>query len=138
MRRYACLLLILLGAMPLAAADGLVVRDAWIRAAPPGAVVLAGYATIENRGASSVRLVDASAPGFARVEFHQMRMADGVMKMRRLDVVELPAGASVAFGPGADHLMLHEPERAPVKGQRIEVELVDAAGRRTPASFEVR
>ena len=92
MTRHALLLPILLAAMPSAAAGDLEVRDAWIRAAPPGAVVLAGYATIENRGEATVRLVDASSSGFARVEFHEMRMADGMMKMRRLESVEVPAG----------------------------------------------
>ena len=138
MTRYALLLPILLAAMPSAAADGLEVRDAWIRAAPPGAIVLAGYATIENRGAGTVRLIDASSSAFARVEFHEMRMADGLMKMRRLESVDVPAGQSVAFAPGSDHLMLHEPRHAIAKGDRIELELVDDAGGRTRVTFEVR
>lgn len=138
MKRHAFLLPILLAAMPSAADDVLVVRDAWIRAAPPGAVVLAGYATIENPGEANVRLVDASSSGFARVEFHEMRMADGMMKMRRLESVDVPAGKSVAFAPGSDHLMLHEPKRPIAKGDRIELDLVDEAGGRTRVTFDVR
>lgn len=130
-------LLPLLFAPALAAAGELVVRDAWIRSGPPGAP-LAGYATFENTGRATVRIVAASSAAFERVELHEMRTADGLMRMRKLDAVEVPPGAAVPFAPGGDHLMLHGARVPLAPGESVAIEFVDAAGRRTTAAFEVR
>lgn len=130
-------LLPLLLAPALAAAGELVVRDPWIRGGPPGAP-LAGYATFENAGAAPVRIVAASSAAFERVELHEMRMADGLMRMRRLDMVEVPPGAAVAFAPGGNHLMLHGARAPLAPGDAVRVAFVDADGVRTTATFEVR
>ncbi len=129
---------LLLAALPVGAADGVVVRDAWIRAAPPGMDVLAGYATIENRGSTPVVLVSAESTAFDTVELHEMTMLGGVMKMRMLERVEIAPAASASLEPGAKHLMLRRPHRPVAPGDRIDVTLVDAAGARTIATFEVK
>ena len=135
LKRLALPLLLL--SLPTLAGD-LVVRDAWIRAAPPGAVVLAGYATLENRGKTKVSVVGAESRAFARAELHTMRTEDGVMRMRPLAALPVPPGETVALAPGANHLMLRSPKRAVAKGDRIVVELVDDEGTRTAVSFDVR
>ena len=52
---------------------------AWIREAPPGAAVLAGYVEIRNDGKADVTLTSAQSEAFGEVEFHEMSMTDGVM-----------------------------------------------------------
>jgi copper(I)-binding protein len=131
------LLLPLLFASGLAGAGELRVRDAWIRTGPPGAP-LAGYATFDNPGPGTLRVVAAESPAFERVELHEMRMAEGLMRMRKLDGLDVPAGASVAFAPGGDHLMLHGAKQPLAAGDAVEIEFVDAVGVRTRARFEVR
>jgi hypothetical protein len=42
----------------------------------------------------------------ASVEIHTHSMVDGVMKMRKVDTVDLPEEGSVAFEPGGFHLMM--------------------------------
>ena len=121
----------------LASAEGLSVSDAWIRSGPPGAP-LAGYATFANGDAEALRIVGATSAAFERVELHEMRMADGVMRMRKLDAVEVPAGKTVPFAPGGNHLMLHGARSPLAPGATVAIEFVDAAGRRTTVPFEVR
>ena len=78
----------------------------WSRATPGGAKVAAGYLTIKNAGAAPDRLVSATADIAERAEIHEMSMADGMMKMRKLpDGLAVPAGGSVALAPKAYHLM---------------------------------
>ncbi len=91
------------------------VREAWDRTAPraldahvsrnpvPGRPS-AGYVTIEGGGQPD-RLIGASAPG-VRIEMHSMTMAGGVMQMRKLDGVPVPASSKVAFVSGGNHLMI--------------------------------
>jgi len=40
------------------------------------------------------------------VEIHSMNMDGGVMRMRRLDGVDLPSSGTVALAPGGLHMML--------------------------------
>lgn len=100
-----------------------VARDAWVRAAPPGAKVQAGYLTLANPGSAPLVLVGATSDAFGRVEVHDMTMEDGVMRMRRLDRLELAPGADLALAPGGRHLMLFEPARRLVPGDEVEITL---------------
>lgn len=131
------LAVLLLVSLPTHAGD-LVARDAWIRAAPPSASVLAGYATLDNTGRDAVTIVGGTSTGFARVELHEMRTVDGVMRMRALDEVTIAPGATLELAPGARHLMLREPRRPLVRGARVDIELRLRDGRRFAATFVVR
>lgn len=138
--RIAALLLALL--CLLAPADtraaGLAVEDAWIRAAPPGAEVLAGYATLRNAGPDALTISGARSAAFARIELHEMRMAGGVMRMRPLGGIALQPRGEAKLAPGGTHLMLMQPQRALKVGDVVAVELLDAAGKAHPAEFTVR
>ena len=82
------------------------VSDAWSRPTPPGIAVGAVYLTIENAGAVADRLLAASSPIAAAVEFHQSLKAGSVMSMRAVSFIECPAGAVVKIAPGGLHIML--------------------------------
>lgn len=84
----------------------LVIHKPWSRATPKTAKVGAGYLKIENTGTTSDRLTKIETSIAGHAEIHEMKMNDGVMKMRRLDGgVEIPAGESVSLKPGANHIM---------------------------------
>lgn len=139
MPRLMSLLLALLLPFPALAGDApLQSRDAWIREAPPGRTMSAGYVTFVNPGDAKVTLVAASAlEGAEKVEFHTSERSDGMMRMRRLETVEVPAGGEVAFAPGGHHLMLFGTD-APRAGAVLELEFEIADGRRFGVSFPVR
>jgi copper(I)-binding protein len=73
---------------------------------PPGATATAGYLVLENGSGREYRLTGVEAAGMARVEIHETRMQDGVMRMRQVDAIPVPAGSEVALSPGGRHLML--------------------------------
>ncbi|MBH9578248.1 copper chaperone PCu(A)C [Inhella proteolytica] len=78
--------------------------EAWARG-----TVAAQKATgvfVQLRSPDGAKLVGGSTPAAARVEIHEMRMDDGVMKMREVPALELPAGQAVTLKPGGYHLML--------------------------------
>jgi copper(I)-binding protein len=102
-----------------ARADGITVRDAWVREAPPGAPVLAAYLTLENTGARAVKLTRVTSPDFESVMLHQTRVREGVATMVAVDTLTVPAQGRAAFVPGGDHLMLHGPRRALAAGARV-------------------
>lgn len=120
MNRLLALLLLL----PLPALAGeLLVKDAWIRAAPPGARMLAGYVTIENSSGAPRTLQGASSDRFGLVEMHRTVHVDGVARMREVESVEIPAGGEAVLEPGGLHLMLMRPVSDVVEGETIVFEL---------------
>lgn len=98
-------------------------ENVWIKEAPPNAKVMAAYLTIENVGKREVEFTGASSPDFAKVEMHATRTADGVMRMRKLESVVVPAGGGVDFEPGGQHLMLFAPVRKLRSGDKATLQL---------------
>jgi len=100
-----------IAALALAACSGadpapdIAVADALVRTPNPARDVTAGYMTLANRGGAD-RLVGASSPAADRIELHTHSMDDGVMRMRQVEAVDLPAGETVRFEPGGLHLMI--------------------------------
>ncbi|GGE14727.1 hypothetical protein GCM10011529_21400 [Polymorphobacter glacialis] len=80
------------------------VEGAWVRLAAVPGRPSAGYLGLTGGGQPD-RLTGVTAPG-ARIEMHSMSMANGVMKMARLEGVPIPAGGKVAFAQGGNHLMI--------------------------------
>ena len=75
----------------------------------PGTTTGAAYfAMLENKGAAADKLLRASTPVAGRVELHTMNVdAQGVMRMREIDAIELAPKAVIRMRPGMGlHLML--------------------------------
>lgn len=103
----ATALFLLLAPLPAFAAEGAsggVTVKAWARATPEGAKVGAAYGEISAK--EDDKLVAASSPAAATVEIHTHVHEDGVMKMRRLDALEVKGGETVKLQPGGHHIML--------------------------------
>mgnify|MGYP002377832521 CR=1 FL=1 len=65
------------------------------------------HLVVTNNGATDDTLIGARSPVAAAVEIHNHEAGeDGVMRMRKIDRVEVPAGGSVEFAPGGLHVML--------------------------------
>jgi copper(I)-binding protein len=115
------------------AVGNLVVKQAWSRATPGGALVAGGYLTIENKGSLPDRLLSGSTDAARKIEIHEMTMDNGVMTMRPIDGgLFIEAGKTVKFEPGGRHLMfigLAAPFR---EGEQVSVSLTfESAGKVT-------
>ncbi|AAZ98640.1 conserved hypothetical protein [Thiobacillus denitrificans ATCC 25259] len=102
------------------------VTDAWARATMPGQKVSAAYMQI--RTDAPARLLSATSPVVPRVEVHEMKMDAGVMRMRQLQAVDLPAGKTVSLEPGGLHIMLMNLPKPIAAGDVIPLTLVIESG----------
>ncbi len=66
----------------------------------------AAYFTLVNTGKTSVKLVGVTADVARRAELHTHKMDGDIMRMRPLENIVVPAGASVTLKPGGHHVML--------------------------------
>jgi len=106
-------------------AGSLEIKHPWARATPKGAAVAGGYMTIVNNGTTADRLVGFSSPVAGKFEIHEMKMDNGVMKMRPLaNGIEIKPGQTVEFKPGSYHLMFMELKQPFEKGVRVKGALV--------------
>jgi copper(I)-binding protein len=105
-------------------AGDLVITQAWSRATPGGAKVGGGYLTIENKGATPDRLIGGSADVAAKVQVHEMTMADGVMKMRPVEGgLTIDPGKTVKLAPSGYHLMIMDLKSPLKQGDKVPVTL---------------
>jgi len=135
---FAVAVMLLMASMVAPADNVIVVRDAWVREAPPGASVLAAYFTLENPGSKADKLVAVLCPDFDKIEIHATEIRAGVARMIELDALPIPPHATVKLAPGGYHLMLHHPRRALAAGMNVKLELRFESGARLTMVAPVR
>ena len=120
------------------AAGRLVVENAWIRAAPPGVGMLAGYATLRNDGDAPVVVIGAESDDFRSASLHQTVTSNGVEHMQALGDVTLAPGQALQLQPGGNHMMLMAPTRELHEGDFVEMRVLTQAAGTVSARFIVR
>lgn len=97
------------------------ITGAWARSTGPGATVSGAYMRIIS--AKPLRLVKAETPLAGIVELHNMTMKDGVMEMKAMDAVEIPANKLVELKPGSMHIMLMQIRQPFKPGNKVPLAL---------------
>ncbi|NQW02023.1 MAG: copper chaperone PCu(A)C [Rhodospirillales bacterium] len=93
-------------------AGDLTVHSIWARPTAPSAKTGAAYFVIENNGTADDVLTGVTGSISGKTEIHQTTMDGGIMKMRHVGRVDIPAGGSAMLAPGGFHIMfmgLHGP-----------------------------
>jgi hypothetical protein len=102
----------------------LAISGGFVRAMLPGQPVGGGYLTIHNGGSNDDRLVSVVSPDAGKVELHEMKMDNNIMKMRQLkDGVAVPAGATVKLEPDTMHMMFKQVKTPFKQGATVPVTL---------------
>jgi copper(I)-binding protein len=112
------------------------IENAWARATAPGQDAAGADMSITSKQAA--RLVGVSSPACKTVELHSMTHENGMMKMREVKFIELPAGKRVNLGESGYHLMLSG-LKAPLKaGVSVPLTLSIKAGNGPIVKVETR
>lgn len=107
-----------------------VVKDAWVRATVPQQKATGAF--MQLTAAQNSKLIGVSSSAVPVVEVHEMSMEGGVMKMRPVSALALPAGKTVALTPGGYHVMLMDLKQQMKAGEVVPLSLTIeyAAGKR--------
>lgn len=100
------------------------VTNAWAR---PGDGMSAAYLRITNDGDRNEQLI-AVRTDVAMAELHESQMHGDMMQMRRVEIIDIPAGHSAALEPGGLHIMLMHLRRPLIEGDTLPLTLVFASG----------
>lgn len=129
----ACLVVL----SPLALAQSVEIKDAWVRATVPGQKATGAYMTLSAEKGATLKALSSPVAGVAEV--HEMRMDGNVMKMSALkDGLNLPAGQKVELKPGSYHLMLMDLKGPVLKDTQIPITLVFVDSKGVESKTEVR
>jgi periplasmic copper chaperone A len=110
----------------------------WARATPKGASVGGGYMTITNTGSTPDRLVGGSTDVASRFEVHEMKMDNGVMKMRPVNGgLEIKPGQTVTLDPSGYHVMFIGLKHQLMQGQQFKGTLEFAKAGKVDVEFSV-
>ncbi|HXJ77902.1 MAG TPA: copper chaperone PCu(A)C [Candidatus Methylomirabilis sp.] len=81
------------------------------------------YVTLSNTGSQADALIAASSDAAGTVELHEVQKEGGVMKMRPVKSIPIPAGGKVELKPGAYHIMLLALKHDLKPGEKVPVTL---------------
>lgn len=118
--------------------DGIMAEQPWARATAGAARAGAAYMTLVNHGHETDRLIGAKSDLAARTEIHTHLMDNGVMKMRKVDGIDVAPGTPTVLQPGGLHVMFMG-LKAPFKeGQQLPLTLVFEKAGDVPVTFTVQ
>ena len=103
-------------------ADEITISKAFIKMPRPGVDVTAGFATVKST--SDLKVIEVSNKNFKKIELHSMKMANGVMEMRKLIEPKLGPNSPLVLSPGNDHLMLFGIEEKLKPGENLDLTFV--------------
>ncbi|MDP2227481.1 MAG: copper chaperone PCu(A)C [Moraxellaceae bacterium] len=113
------------------------IHAAWLREPPPVAYAAALYLHLDV-GSNDDVLVAAESPVAAVTELHSMKSEGGLMEMRHVPTLLMPAGQRLEFAPGGYHLMLIQLKQPLKAGDKVPFTLVFAKAGRISGVAEVR
>lgn len=83
------------------------ITEAWAsKPVSKGAAMTAAFMCIENDGSFPIQVVDVSSPIVDRIEIHRIQHQDGIVRMRRVNSIDVAAKQKVCLKPDGLHLML--------------------------------
>lgn len=97
------------------------VSDPWVRGIVKGQTVTGSFMTLTSD--QDTKLIAAASPVAGKVEVHKMEMKNGLMTMRPIDDLAIPANTPVELKPGGYHVMLIDLKHPLVKGEKVPLTL---------------
>ncbi|PXF31351.1 hypothetical protein WH50_10520 [Pokkaliibacter plantistimulans] len=126
---------LLLSLSSLAMAD-VTVTDGYARATPPGASNSAAFMTLHNSADQPVTVTSVSSSSAGVAELHNHTNNNGMMEMRHVEGITIPAKGEIQLKPGGYHVMLMQLKHPLQEGQQVELELT-IEGQTQPVKVEV-
>ena len=120
------------------AGQSLSVENPYARAVPPTARNSGAFMVLRNDSDHPVRVVSARSDVSNVTELHNHIHDKGVMRMRRVDAIEVPAHSRVELKPGSYHVMLIDLKRPLKPGDPVHIELSLEDGSRVPVDLQAR
>ncbi len=119
-------------------AKGMSVDDPYVREVPPGQMTSASFLILKNTNDKEVALIKATSDVAKNVELHEHVHENGMMKMRQVPKIVIPANGETILKPGGYHIMLIGLTRKIKAGDIINIDLEFDNGDKQSIKAEVK
>lgn len=99
------------------------VEPTFVRPTIAGMDMTAAYLVIKNNTNKVIHLTKVTSPVAEKVEIHDSRLDNGIVRMREVNSLEIPVGDLARFEPAGRHLMLTGLKHELNVGDKVELEL---------------
>ena len=110
----------------------------YIREVPPGVTTSAAFLTLKNNTDKASSLVKVSSYAAKNIELHEHTHKDGMMEMRQVEKIIIPAQGETTLKPGGYHIMLIALTRKIKSGDKVTLELEFDNGDKQQIEAEVK
>ena len=117
-------------------AGGITIHNPWARATPGRPRNGGAYLTIKG-GASGDELTSVESTVAKKTQLHDHTNENGVMKMRQVKSIMVPAGGIAMLKPGGHHVMLMKLKHALKKGESFPLTLYFAKAGKVTVEVKV-
>ena len=104
-------------------ADSITVKHPYVRAVPTGHPNSAAFMVLKNTSGQDRSLVNARSAISKVVELHTHKKEGGMMRMRRVDKIDIKSGSKTVLKPGGLHVMFIGLKQALKVGDKVDLEL---------------
>jgi len=118
--------------------DALKVENPYARAVPPTAQNSGAFMVLRNESDRPIKVVDAESDVSKVTELHTHIHDKGVMRMRRVESIEVPAKGTVVLQPGGYHVMLIGLKHPLKPGDPVHIELRLGDGSKASVDLKAR
>jgi len=119
-------------------AKGVSVDAPYVREVPPGQMNSATFLTLKNGSDKEIALIKAVSDVAKNVELHEHVHDNGMMKMRQVPKISVPANGETVLKPGGYHIMLIGLTRKIKSGDIIDLSLEFDDGSKQAIKAEVK
>lgn len=105
------------------AAD-LEIENPFVREMPPTAPATGAFMTLINSSDQDIAIVSAKSDAAKKVELHTHTHDNGVMRMREIPEILVPAMGQAELKPGGLHIMLINPTRTLKEGDEVQIVVI--------------
>ena len=137
-RTVAVAALVFTASLAAAQTPAVTVHDAWVREPMGGRNMTGAFAVVENPGATAKAIVAASSDISDKVELHEMKNENGMMKMSPVKKMDVPAKGKLELKPGSFHVMLFDVKKKISDGEKISLTFTFDDGSKVTTEAQVR
>jgi copper(I)-binding protein len=105
--------------------EGVQISQGHIRETIPGTSISSAYLTIRNTHQQALKLIAVTSKVSPRLELHEHSMTEsGMMKMRQVPYILIPANSEVTLEPSGLHIMIFELTKGLMAGEQVSLNLI--------------
>gem|GEM_PF-2826531 len=110
--------------------------NTWVRLLPTPTT--GAFAEFKNTSNQPLYIIGAQSEIAKKVEIHNHIHEGGVMKMREVKEIEIPANGLLQMKPGSYHIMLINTVRQLKEGEKVSIKVLLKDGSSLTSDFEVK